>query len=106
MKKLKTILFVLGALLFTHYSKSQAVAKDTVKKIADQAPFDNMDQSWMNGSDRRDSSVFHIPYFNPSIFIDANATYSFTNPNDHTVVGSTALARDNEMEVSAASFGG
>jgi hypothetical protein len=38
--------------------------------------------------------------------LDANCTYSGNNPNDHTVVGSTALARNNEMEVSAAVIGG
>lgn len=84
-----------------------SVAKDTAKhKIADQNPFDGMDQSWVNGNDRRDSSVFHIPYFTPEIFVDANVTYSFENPIDHTVVGSTALAHDNEMEISQLGFGG
>ena len=69
-------------------------------------PFDGMDMTWQNGSDRRDSSVFHNPYFTPTILVDANYTYSFNNPMDNTVVGSTALARNNEMEVSAAAIGG
>jgi len=107
MKTITTALLALAGIMLTQYSIAQTNSKDTVKHvIQDQTPFDNMDQSWMNGNDRRDSSIFHIPFFNPSIFVDANATYSFTNPNDHTVVGSTALARNNEMEVSAASFGG
>ena len=38
--------------------------------------------------------------------VDANYTSSSNSPIDHTVVGSTALARDNEMEVSAAAIGG
>jgi hypothetical protein len=69
-------------------------------------PFEGMDLTWLNGNDRRDSSVFHNPYFAPSILIDANYTYSFNNPNDNTVVGSTALARNNEMELSGIHFGG
>jgi hypothetical protein len=69
-------------------------------------PFDGMDMTWQNGSDRRDSSVFHNKYFNPSILIDANYTHSFNNPNDNTVVGSTALARNNEMELSGVHLGG
>ena len=69
-------------------------------------PFDGMDFTWQNGSDRRDSSVFHNPYFVPTILVDANYTYSFNNPIDNTVVGSTALARNNEMEVSCAAIGG
>jgi hypothetical protein len=70
-------------------------------------PFENIDQSWQNGSDRRDSSVFkNLKYFAPSILIDVNYTHSFNNPNDNTVVGSTALARNNEVELSALHFGG
>jgi hypothetical protein len=74
----------------------------TVAKI----PFEGMDFTWQNGSDRRDSSVFHNNYFSPCIMVDANYTYSFNNPIDNTVVGSTALARNNEMEVSCAAIGG
>jgi hypothetical protein len=73
---------------------------------SDKIPFDGMDFTWQNGSDRRDSSVFHNKYFNPSIIIDANYTHSFNNPNDNTVVGSTALARNNEMELSGVHLGG
>ncbi|MGP8214914.1 MAG: outer membrane beta-barrel protein [Bacteroidia bacterium] len=107
MRTVKTALLALAALALTQQANSQAAAKDTTKpKIADQNPFDNMDLSWINGNDRRDSSVFHIPYFSPEIFVDANVTYSGNNPIDHTVVGSTALARDNEMEISQLGFGG
>jgi hypothetical protein len=107
--KTKIAVMSLAALTLTQVANSQTMAKDSTKKekvIQDQNPFDNMDQTWVNGNDRRDSSIFHIPYFSPEIFVDANATYSFTNPVDHTVVGSTALARDNEMEISQLGFGG
>jgi len=69
--------------------------------------FESIDQTWQNGSDRRDSSVFkNWKYFTPGIFLDVNYTHSFNNPNDNTVVGSTALARNNEVELSALHFGG
>jgi len=74
--------------------------------IDQKIPFDGMDFTWMNGSDRRDTTLFHNPYFTPCILIDVNATHSFNNPNDHTVVGSTALARNDEFEVSSANIGG
>ncbi|MCW3083610.1 MAG: hypothetical protein JWP12_976 [Bacteroidetes bacterium] len=77
--------------------------KDSVKS---QIAFEGQDQTWQNGSDRRDSSVFHIPYFTPTVMVDVNYTYSGNNPIDHTVVGSTALARNNEMEVSSVNLGG
>ncbi|MBL0145233.1 MAG: porin [Chitinophagaceae bacterium] len=70
-------------------------------------PFEGIDQTWHNGSDRRESSVFKdMKYFTPSILIDVNYTHSFNNPNDNTVVGSTALARNNEVQLSALHFGG
>jgi hypothetical protein len=109
MKIVKITLLTLATLTFTYQAKSQTYAKDTASKkhiLQDQVPFDNMDQSWVNGNDRRDSSVFHIPYFVPEIFCDANVTYSGNNPIDQTVVGSTALARDNEMDISDLGFGG
>src|ERR1700744_948589 len=91
----------LGSLMFTHGANAQ-----TSQTMKDQNPFDGMDQTWVNGGDRRDSSIFHIPHFTPSIMVDANVTHSFNNPNDNTVVGSTALARNNEMEVSDVAIGG
>lgn len=70
-------------------------------------PFEGIDQTWQNGSDRRDSSVFKdMKYFTPSILMDINYNYSFANPIDNTVVGSTALARHNEVALSALHFGG
>lgn len=70
-------------------------------------PFEGIDATWQNGSDRRDSSVFHVsPYFTPSILIDVNYTHSFNRPIDNTVVGSTALARNNEVQLSGLHVGG
>jgi hypothetical protein len=70
-------------------------------------PFQGIDQTWENGSDRRDSSVFKdMKYFTPSILMDINYNYSFNDPIDNTVVGSTALARHNELQLSALHFGG
>ena len=108
MKTTIIALLTLATLALTQQANSQTAAKIQPKKdsIKDQNPFDNMDQTWVNGNDRRDSSVFHIPYFSPEIFVDANVTHSVNNPIDHTVVGSTALARDNEMEISQLGFGG
>ncbi len=73
----------------------------------DKVPFNGIDQAWQNGADRRDSSIFKgMKYFMPTVLIDVNYNYSFSNPIDNTVVGSTALARHNEMQLSAVHFGG
>lgn len=79
----------------------------TVGMSQEKVPFEGIDQTWQNGADRRDSSVFKdVKYFTPSLLIDINYNYSFNNPIDHTVVGSTALARHNELQLSALHFGG
>jgi len=78
--------------------------QDTLKE---KIPFDGMDMSWQNGSDRRTSPpVLASKYFTGSVMLDVNYTHSFNNPNDNTVVGSTALARNNEFQVSSANLGG
>ncbi len=64
------------------------------------------DLGWQNGNDRRDHAVLQTKYFTGSFMLDANYTYSFNNPIDNTVVGSTALARNNELQVSFVGFGG
>ncbi|MBL7849833.1 MAG: porin [Cyclobacteriaceae bacterium] len=70
-------------------------------------PFQGIDQTWQNGADRRDSSVFsEAKYFIPSVLLDINYNYSFNAPIDNTVVGSTALARHNEVQLSALHVGG
>ncbi len=38
--------------------------------------------------------------------VDLNYTHSFNNPIDNTVVGSTALARNNEVQLAAMHVGG
>ena len=70
-------------------------------------PFEGLDLTWANGSDRRTENIWKdLKYFIPSILLDVNYTYSFNNPIDHTVVGSTALTRNNEVQLSALHFGG
>jgi hypothetical protein len=81
----------------------QLHAQDTVQP---KIPFDGMDMTWQNGNDRRTSQALQTKYFTGTVLLDANYTYSFNNPIDNTVVGSTALARNNEMEVSCAALGG
>ena len=106
MRTTTLVLLGLATIALTPQAKSQTTNQPKKDTVLDQNPFDGMDQTWINGNDRRDSSVFHIPYFSPEVFVDANVTYSGNNPIDHTVVGSTALARNNEMEISQLGFGG
>jgi hypothetical protein len=98
---MKTIIFLFITLAYSINLYAQQV------KEPEKIPFDGIDMTWQNGNDRRDSSVFNnMKFFTPSILMDLNYTYSFNNPIDNTVVGSTALARDNEVQLSALHFGG
>ncbi len=68
--------------------------------------FEGIDMTWQNGSDRRTENIWkNMQYITPAVFLDVNYTHSFNNPNDNTVVGSTALARNNEVQVAALHFG-
>ncbi len=69
-------------------------------------PFAWGDFSWMNGTSRQTERVLDTKYFTPQLDVDVNYTYSFNRPIDNTVVGSTALARNNEFEISFLGLGG
>ena len=69
-------------------------------------PFDGFDMTWQNGNDRRSSPVLQSKYVTGIVMLDANYTHSFNKPNDNTVVGSTALARNNEVTLSGVYLGG
>ena len=88
------------------FASTMASAQMDTTASFSKIPFDDMDLSWQNGNDRRKSSVLQNKYFTGSVILDVNYTYSFSNPIDNTVVGSTALARNNEMQVSFAGIGG
>lgn len=69
-------------------------------------PLEGMDCTWWNGGDRRSTPTLAGKFFTPTVMVDANYSYSFNEPIDNTVVGSTALARNNEMQISAVHIGG
>jgi hypothetical protein len=98
MKNMKYIIGVLCCL-----ATLQSIAQDAG---SEKNPFQDMDMTWQNGNDRRQSPVLQTQYFTGSVMLDANYTYSFNTPVDNTVVGSTALARNNEMQLSSAAIGG
>lgn len=96
------------ALLFTSLFIPAISQEDTTTILNKQKgePLEGMDCTWWNGGDRRSSPTLSSKYFTPTVMVDANYSYSFNEPIDNTVVGSTALARNNEMQVSAVHLGG
>jgi hypothetical protein len=69
-------------------------------------PFAFGDFTWLNGANRQHKAVLDTPYFTPEFLVDVNYTVSQNAPIDHTVVGSTALSRDNELTLAFLGFGG
>ncbi|MBS1636986.1 MAG: porin [Bacteroidetes bacterium] len=94
------------AILSTGYIGMAQEDTTTVPNRQKGEPLEGMDFTWLNGGDRRSTPTLAGKYFTPTVMVDANYTHSFNDPIDNTVVGSTALARNNEMQVSAAHLGG
>ena len=101
-----------GEELYRVYSEKGTGAMYRKKKFRDSIPhsadpFAWGDFSWMNGQSRKTSApAFDSKYFTGDVTFDLNSTYSFADPIDNTVVGSTAVARNNELQLSFAGFGG
>ncbi|WP_295649776.1 outer membrane beta-barrel protein [uncultured Mucilaginibacter sp.] len=80
---------------------------DTAKKAEPEPdPLAYADFSWVNGQNRQSSKLLDNAYFTGDFTFDMNYTRSNNNPNDDVVTGSTALARNNEVDVSFVGIGG
>lgn len=82
------------------------IADTTTITTGKSEPFAFGDFTWLNGNDRRHKALLDTKYFTGRFLLDFNYTASNQNPIDHTVVGSTALARNHEFEISTIAFGG
>ena len=69
-------------------------------------PFGWGDFTWLNGGSRQTTRLLESRHVVPQVDIDVNHTYSFNRPIDNTVVGSTALARNNEFQLAYLGLGG
>ncbi|HXT01830.1 MAG TPA: outer membrane beta-barrel protein [Elusimicrobiota bacterium] len=69
-------------------------------------PFDFADFTWINGSSRERVNPLDTKYFTPELRLDANETYSFNHPRDHTLDGSCEVGRTNELQVQQLGVGG
>ena len=68
-------------------------------------PFAFGDFTWLNGNNRQATALLDSKYLTGGIVLDANYTYSFNNPIDHTIVGSTITSRHNELNLAMVSAG-
>jgi hypothetical protein len=117
MKKLFTLILLLGIIF--RISAQTPFAKTKADSVAEKAKADSIikaensaeplsfaDFSWLNGNNRQKSKLLDNAYFTGDFTFDMNYTRSNNNPIDNTVTGSTALARNNEVDVSFVGIGG
>src|SRR5581483_9709524 len=90
--------------LFSKRQKRQMrITDDSVAS----APFTFGDFTWLNGTSRKTSPpAVDSKFFTGDFTFDINYTHSYNKPIDNTVVGSTALARNNELQVAFVGIGG
>jgi len=69
-------------------------------------PFGFADWGWMNGNSRQTEFPLDGKVITGSLTIESAYAYEFSNPTDHTVVGSTAIGRHNELQIVHLGVGG
>jgi putative OmpL-like beta-barrel porin-2 len=69
-------------------------------------PFSYADWTWLNGNSRQTEFPLDSPAFSGQFMVDANYTYQFARPKDHTLVGSTTSGRTEEFQLSHLGIGG
>jgi opacity protein-like surface antigen len=69
-------------------------------------PFAFGDFTWLNGANRQHKALLDSDVFTGSFLLDVNYTNSLAHPIDNTVVGSTAISRNDEFTLAFMGFGG
>ena len=90
----------------TTTSLPEPTPKPTPATPTSTEPFAWGDFTWINGGSRQTGHLLDSKYFTPQVDIDSNYTFSFNQPIDNTLVGSTATARHNELTLAFLGFGG
>jgi hypothetical protein len=88
------------------FSKRKTIRTESTDSVAS-APFAFGDFTWLNGTSRKTTPpAIDTKYFTGDVTFDLNYTHSYNKPIDNTVVGSTALARNNELQLAFMGIGG
>lgn len=69
-------------------------------------PFAFADFSWAPGNYGPSESPYSTKYFTPELRLDNVYHYTFSNPSDNTISGSSEVFRHNEFQTTQAGFGG
>jgi len=82
-------------------SPTASQAKTPVKE-----PFAFADFTWMTGNSRQKFSVLDTKAFTGEFRADINYIAQFNHPKDHTIVGSTEVGREGEIQLQQLGIGG
>ncbi len=82
-------------------AKAPAQAKAPVKE-----PFAFADFTWLTGNSRQKFSVLDTKAFTGEFRADINYVNQFNHPKDHTIVGSTEVGREGEIQLQQLGIGG
>jgi hypothetical protein len=102
---MRTLGLVVLAILFPVEARAQSQGTPPQGEQPKE-PFAWGDFTWLNGASRQTKAVLDTPYVTPEFLVDVNYTASQNMPIDNTVVGSTALSRNNEITLAFLGFGG
>ena len=69
-------------------------------------PFAFADFGWMNGNSRQTEFPLDGKVVSGEFTIESAYSYEFSNPSDHTIVGSTSAGRHNELQIVHLGVGG
>jgi hypothetical protein len=69
-------------------------------------PFSDADWTWLNGNPRTKDIYWDTKLFTPEIRADANYTYDFNHPGDHSMGGSSEIFRSGEVQLTQLGVGG
>jgi hypothetical protein len=76
------------------------------RKPAKIEPFSDHDWTWLNGNPRTETPAFDSEFFTPEIRADANYTFDFNHPTDHSIGGSSEIFRSQEVQLEQLGVGG
>ena len=82
-------------------AKAPTQAKAPVKE-----PFAFADFTWLTGNSRQKFSVLDTKAFTGEFRADINYVNQFNHPKDHTIVGSTEVGREGEIQLQQLGIGG
>jgi len=105
MRLQKAVFSILLCTLAAHVSlQARAEDKPTEEKAAE--PFAFADFSWAPGNYAPPESPLATKYFTPELRVDTVYHYSFANPKDNTISGSSEVFRHNEFQLTQLGVGG